>query len=460
MIARNVEYKYLSWLIDSSVVISLKLPKVAPLMIQLSPLTWLSGGLLLLLALLLFFILYLQRAFYKQVKYRLKQVPSIEASHFPIAVLGLSGSMLTKGNSSCFWFDIDEIYTERLKAIRRARRTIHFETFYMTPGRRVDEFAAALAEKSQAGVEIFVLVDSLGVSSVPKAYWKRLRTAGVDVRFFHRFSWKAPLTYNIRTHRKLLIIDGEIAFVGGMGVSDHWDGLEEAGDTAPWLDTEICLTGAIVPIVEGIFMQHWIYLNGVARLSPKIFNPTLSGECDILVTARDSLSAFSSVYVLFYTLLLAAKKRLWIASPYFLPDSNSRKALIKAKKNGVDVRILTVGTHNDKKLVYYAVRENYRDLLAAGIELYEHQPSMMHAKIILVDDDFVSTGSANLDPRSLFLNDELNLSLAESQLAKSVEDFFHFGFSRSSRIEMTPWRKRPFWQRIVGRLTLFFRGQL
>lgn len=454
-----MDYKYLSLLLDRSVVISLTLPEVA-LVIQLSTLTWWSGGLVLLLALLLFFILYLRGAFYKQLKYRLKETPTIEASHFHLAVLGLSGSTLTKGKSTCFWFDIDEIYTERLKAIRCARRSIHFETFYMTPGRRVNEFAAALAEKAQAGVEVFVLVDSFGVSSLPKAYWKRLRTAGVDVRFFHRFSWRAPLTYNIRTHRKLLLIDGEIVFVGGMGVSDHWDGMKEAGDTAPWLDTELCLTGAIVPILEGIFMQHWIYLNGVARLSPEVFNPTLSGECDIFVTARDSPAAFSSVYVLFYTLLLAAKDRIWIASPYFLPDSNSRKALIKAKKNGVDVRILTVGHHNDKKLVYYAVRENYKDLLAAGIELYEHQPSMMHAKILLIDDNFVSTGSANLDPRSLFLNDELNLSLAEPKLAKSIEKFFQFGFSRSRHIKMLSWQKRPLWQRIVGRLILFFRWQL
>lgn len=427
---------------------------------EIGALTWGSAGLILLVLLLLLLLLYLRGAFYHKITYRMEDIPSLGESHFPLALMGVSASILTHGYPTDAWFDIDAICAARLEAVRQARQAIHFETFYMTPGRRVDEFADALVERSQAGVEVLLIADSMGVASISQDYWKRLHNAGVKVRFFHPFDWKAPFTYNIRTHRKLLLIDGEVAFVGGMGVSDHWDGMKAAGDTAPWLDVEVRFVGPIVPILEGIFMQHWLYVGGVATLKPDIFNPALSGGSTIIVTPSDSPSASSSVCALFYTSVLAAKKRVWIASPYFLPDSNSRRALLKAKNSGVDVRVLTVGPHNDKRMIYYAVRERYRDLLVAGIEIYEYHPSMMHAKVLLIDDGWVSTGSANFDPRSLFHNDELHLSLAEPGLVQFAQDFFQSAFPKSRRIELRHWQTRPLWQRALGQIALFVRWQL
>lgn len=421
---------------------------------------WWSLGVFLVLLLVLLFILYLQGAFYNKVEYRMKEVPGLEEPHFPLAMMGVSASHLTHGKPIGYWFNIDALYKAREEAIRSAQHTIHFETFYMTPGRRADDFAAALIERANAGVEIQLLADSFGVNAMPKEYWQNLRAAGVDVRFFHKFSWKAPLTYNIRTHRKLLLIDGKIALVGGTGVSDHWDGMKETGDEAPWLDFEIGFQGPIVATLEGIFTQHWMYVGGIGSLSQKIFQPSVTDGPTILVTPSEFPSASSSVHSIFYTSVLAAKKRLWIASPYFLPDSNSRRVLLKAKEKGVDVRILTVGPHNDKQIVYYAVRERYRELLRGGIEIYEYQPSMMHAKVLLIDEHWVGTGSANYDPRSLFHNDELNVSLAEPKLAEFVEEFFHHGFSKSRRIHLAKWQARPLTNRLLGRLALFFHWQL
>ena len=418
---------------------------------------WIGGSVIILIVL---FILYLRGNFYRKINYRMTDVPSFKAPHFTLAMMGVSGSSITRANLGKFCGQIDEIYAARLEAIRRARRTIHFETFYMTPGRRADEFADAIIERSLNGVDVLLIVDSLGVSSMPKQYWQRLRAGGIKVRFFHPLTWKYPLHYNNRTHRKLILIDGKIAFVGGMGVSDHWDGMPKIGDTEPWLDSELSFTGAIVATLEGIFMQHWLYVGGVVSLSQEIFNPSKDGSTIVIVTPSDNPTATSPVSALFYTSILAANKRIWLASPYFLPDKNSRRALLKAKKNGVDVRILTVGAHNDKKLVYYGVRERYGDLLAAGIEINEYQPSMMHAKVLLIDDAYVSTGSTNLDPRSLFLNDELHLSMVEPLLAKVVEDFFLRGFKKSDRIEMQQWKTRPLWQRLLGHVVLFFRWQL
>ncbi|WP_256973575.1 phosphatidylserine/phosphatidylglycerophosphate/cardiolipin synthase family protein [Nostoc sp. T09] len=423
-------------------------------------LTWLSSELLLVLIFILLFILYLTGAFHKKINYRITDVPGLTEPDFPVAMMSVSNSLITQGEFTNFWFEIEDIYTARLEAIQRAQSTIHFETFFMTPGRRADEFAAALAERSQAGVEVLFIADSLGVTTISQDYWQKLKAAGVAVRFFHEFTWKAPLAYNIRTHRKLLLIDGEVAFVGGMGVSDHWDGVQKKEVTDPWLDLEVCFTGQIVVTLEGIFMQHWLYEGGVASLRPKLFKSPVMGGATVLVTPSSSPAASSTVCALFYTTFLAATQRIWLASPYFLPDHNARQALLAAKKRGIDVRILTMGFHNDKKLIYYAVREGYAKLLAAGIEIYEHQPSMMHAKVLLIDDNFVSTGSTNLDPRSLFHNDELQLSLSESELAQLVEQFFAYGISRSDRITITEWKARPIWQRVLGWLTLFFRWQL
>ncbi len=418
---------------------------------------WISG---LFLILVVVFILYLRGTFHRQVKYRMKDIPSFNDPHFPLAMMGVSASAIASGNVQNFWYEIDRIYAARLEAIRRARRTIHFETFFMTPGRRADEFADALIERSQAGVEALVIVDSVGANSIPKPYWRRLRARGVNVRFFHPLNWKYPLNFNNRTHRKLMLIDGKIAFVGGMGISDRWDGMPAIGDTAPWLDCEVSFTGPIVAILEGIFMQHWLYVGGVASLSQEIFRLSKDGSTTIIVTPSDNPTDSSPVCALFYTNIRAAKKRIWLASPYFLPDKNTRSALVNAKRNGIDVRILTIGPHNDKSLVYYAVRERYRDLLAAGIEINEYQPSMMHAKVLLIDDAFVSTGSTNLDPRSLFLNDELHLSMVEPQLAKPVEEFFNWGWKKSDRISLQQWKKRHWWQRLLGQIVLIFRWQL
>ncbi len=427
---------------------------------QFTAMTWLSAWFLLVLVLLVLFVLYLRGAFHRKVTYRLKNIPRLDDPHFTLAMMGVSASLLTSGFPTGFWFEVDKIYAGRLESIRRARRTIHFETFFMTPGRRAREFAEALIERALAGVEVLLIVDTTGANSMPKKYWKQLRSAGVKVRFFHPFNWMSPLTYNIRTHRKLLLIDGETAFVGGMGVSDDWDGVKENGDTDCWLDFEVCFQGPIVGILEGIFMQQWLYVGGVASLKKNIFNPATYGGVPVVVTPKNSPSPGSSVYALFYTSVLAAKKRIWLASPYFLPDAQSRRALLKAKRNGVDVRILTVGPHNDKTIVYYAVRERYEEFLSAGIEIYEYQPSMMHAKVLLLDDHWVSTGSANFDPRSLFHNQELHLSLSEPKLVKFVESFFVEAFSKSQRIHKADWKARPVRERWLGQVALFFRWQL
>lgn len=420
---------------------------------------WFTGVILVVLLILL--ILYLLGTFRRQVRYRMKNVPSLSEPRFPLAIVGLSDSLLTSGHATGFWVGAGTIHAARLNAIQTAQSTIHFETFYMTPGKRANDFAAAITERAQAGVAVQLIVDDHGVQSMPRKYWQRLRAARVEVRFFNEFDWGAPLDYLARTHRKLLLIDGRVACIGGAGISDDWDGKPKIGDTAPWLDFEVRFEGLVVTILEGIFLQQWSHVGGTADLSSKFFHMTSPGDSTILVTPGDDPSyADPSITALFYTSILAARKRVWVASPYFLPSRDLQEALQRAKKNGVDVRILTMGPHNDKSYVYHAARELYGSLLTAGVKIYEYQPSMMHAKVLLLDDDWVSTGSANFDPRSSFHNDELHCSISEPELAKKIEQFFTVAFAQSQLVSQADWRRRSTRNRILGRLVLSLRRQL
>jgi cardiolipin synthase len=423
-------------------------------------LTWLSA-IILSLGLILIVVFYVRGAFRDYIDYRAINVPSPDEHRFGVALSSLSNSLGTSGRVTGFWFEAPQIQSARIEAIRTAKRCIHFETFFMTPGRRANDFAAAVTERAAAGVEVQLVVDHYGTKKLPQTYWKQLTLAGVEVRFFKPWSWKAPFDYAGRTHRKLLLIDGKVGLIGGAGISDFWDGKNKFGDKAPWFDFEFRLEGAVVSVLEGMFMQHWTAAGGTVDLGVENFHPDPPVDPMILVTPGDSPSYLSSsIRALFTTAILAAKERVWISSPYFLPDYQSCQALITAKKRGIDVRILTCGPHNDKKLVYYASVELYRNLLPAGVKIHEHQPSMLHAKCLLIDDKWVSAGSANFDPRSFFHNDELDISTAQPEMIQHIEQLFHTGFERSRLVSITHWRTRPLWKRIIGRLVLFLQSQL
>ncbi|BAS56889.1 cardiolipin synthetase [Leptolyngbya boryana NIES-2135] len=422
--------------------------------------TWTTFFLLFAAAIVVWMILYLRGVFEPQICYRFDRRIALDSPNFLPMLVGFSKSIATQARLTQFWSQPDQIYAARLEAIQKAQHLIQFETFFMTPGYRADQFAQALIERSRCGVKVQVLVDHVGTAQIPASYWKQLRGAGVEVRFFHPPRLKVPLQYLSRTHRKLLIIDGTIALIGGMGVSDDWDGNPKIGDRAPWLDGEIQLESTIVSVLMSIFLRHWLYAGGQAMIEHLPVQQASRAAKPMLVIASDADSKLSLINALIWFGLQAAQHRIWIASPYFILERNTRNAIIAAKKRGVDVQIVTTGVHNDKPPVYYAVRERYHALLRADIAVYEYQPSMMHAKLMLVDQDWINFGSANFDPRSFFHNDELNLAWFAPDFAPTVEQFFTDAFSKSDRIELSSWRKRPWWQKMIGQLALLLRWQL
>lgn len=435
----------------------LAIPYMSTLVLILRSLLWLLLG----LTGVILVSLYIRGAFRTPVTYRVEDGPSPKESRFPTVLASLSTSLITSGTITQFWSKPDQIQAARLEAIKTAQRTIHFETFFMTPGRRANDFAAALAERATAGVQVQLVIDAYGAHTLPKRYWQRLQSAGVQVEFFNRLDWRAPSNFAGRTHRKLLLIDGNVGLIGGAGISDHWDGDEQ---TAPWLDIEVCLEGEIVPILEGMFIQHWTYSGGEANLRAEIFqtDPAQDPALMLVTPGNNPTYRFSPIRALKENTIVAARKRIWLASPYLIPDRNTRELLIEAKQSGVDVRILTSTLENiDKKYVYYAAYELCGDLLKNGIEIYEYLPNMTHAKLLLIDDRWVNIGSANFDPRSFFHNEELDISTAEPRLQQSVEQVFVDAFAQSQSMSFKDWQQRSWWRhRLFGSLVRFIQWQL
>ncbi|WAL58078.1 phospholipase D-like domain-containing protein [Thermocoleostomius sinensis] len=421
-------------------------------------LKWLGAGLIMLLLVPLG-LLYLRGAFRQSVTYSLANVPSLEDDRFVRMVMGLSSSLPTNGELIGFWIGADAIYAARLEAIRQAQRSIQFETYYMTPGQRADEFAAALIEQATNGVTVQLLVDNHGTGSIPDDYWQRLTNAGAEVRFFREFDWRAPLDYNSRTHRKLLVIDGQQVLIGGAGVSDDWDGDPDIGDVAPWLEFEVGYTGPIASLMEGFFLQNWAYDGGRVDLAQAM---PIQSDADVplYITYNAASLDESAIRMLFQLSFMAAADRIWIGSPYFVPDTPTRDTLIDAKERGVDVRVLTMGESNDKPIVRFASRELYGPLLAAGVEICEYQPSMMHAKLALIDSGWASTGSANFDPRSYFHNDELNVSTTYPPLIQHLDRFFVSALEDSHCLTYSEWQSRSWTEIVQGRFGLLFKDLL
>ncbi|EAZ90970.1 phospholipase D-like domain-containing protein [Crocosphaera chwakensis] len=405
--------------------------------------------------------LYLQGYFQPEKNYYFENFPPSDSEYFGLTVANFSDSFIVSGNIINFWVGANEIYSARLKAIEKAEEFIQLETYIMTPGNRADEFAQAIINKAKTGVKVQLVVDNYGVKSMPDSYWNNFKKEGIEVWKFNKFQWRNPLKNLRRNHRKLLIVDNKIALIGGAGISDRWDGWPEIGDQEPWLDYEIAIEGNVLTRLSGFFWQHWLDTKGVINFVDIPSQQKEENLPKILVTANDYPSyKDSSIRSLFQTLILGSTQRLWIATPYFLPNSNSCRMLRDAKARGVDVKILTMGKHCDKPFVRKVARERYDKLFKGEIPIYEYQPSMIHAKMILVDDQWVSFGSANFDPRSFFQNDELNLSLKNSDFAAQVEAFFIKAFEKSHLITLKEWHKRPLGDRLIGSFWLLFYWQL
>jgi cardiolipin synthase len=329
-----------------------------------------------------------------------------------------------------------EFYPAYLQAIRRAKDAINLEFYEFDEGRVGDEILAALTERAAAGVEVRIIVDALGSFATRSAYFDRLRAAGGQMCWYHPMRWNTWPKVNNRTHRKLLIVDGETGFIGGAGIADHW--LYETS-VPIWRDTVFCVEGEAVAGLISAFCENWLESSGEILSSPKQFAFRAIPEgVESFVVSSTPHGGGTQARILFQALINSARSTIRITTPYFLPDRSARQALIEAiEKRGVTVQILTAGPHIDHPIIRSLSHRSVRHLLQAGAEIYEYGPSMIHAKLMTVDGLWNVVGSTNFDHRSFALNDEVNLAVLDRQLAATIETDFLEDLEQSRKLTLS-----------------------
>src|SRR5688572_9414449 len=365
-------------------------------------------------------------------------VGATEPRH-PNYVAGLVGAQLTRGNRYTVHTNGDQIFPAMLKAIREARRRISFETYIYNAGDIAEQFTHAFEEAARRGVRVNLVIDAVG-ASIPGEHVERLRAAGCRLATFNTPSWYSLEEINYRTHRKILVVDGQLAFTGGVGIDDQWKG--NAQDKDHWRDTMVQAVGPIARLMEGGFYEN--FAEAAGEVTPELDDvEPASDEEGAAFVVRSSPSGGANDLKRVYLLALASARRsVEITTPYFVTDESSRWALQDAVKRGVKIRLLVEGDITDAMPVKYASRRHYEQLMELGIEIYEYQPTMMHTKTFVVDGVWSMFGSANFDNRSLELNDELNVAVASADLAGRLLADFEQDLKASRRLDLETFRQR------------------
>ena len=334
-------------------------------------------------------------------------------------------SPVVKGNRAEILLNGEQIFPAMLEAIRRARTTITFANFIYEDGDVAGRMAGALAERCRAGVKANVLLDAVGSSGMPRRYWREMQDAGCTVAWFHSLNPFAIKRINHRNHRRILVVDGRVGFTGGTGVGEQWTGDGRRPDH--WRQTDVRVEGPIVLWLQAAFAENWRDATGTV-LGGDAYFPDLRprGPLAIQSVKSSPASGAAEAYLLFRLAIDGARSSIYLTNPYFVPDDAMADALVNAARRGVRVSLLTAGVAQGvlDRLVRQASRAHFPRAIRAGIKIYEYGPALLHAKTMVVDDRWVSIGSANLDNRSFALNNELNLVFQDRNLARRLIDVF------------------------------------
>ena len=358
---------------------------------------------------------------------------------FPDYLASLVGAPVEKGDVYTVLHNGDETYPAQLAAIEKAKSRINFETYVYKDGEIGDRFVDALARAAERGVTVRVIVDPIG-SKMKQENRDRLAKAGAKVSDFNPIGFFTVEALNYRTHRKTLVIDGDVAFTGGMGVADQW--LGHAQDKEHWRDTHFQITGPAVRALEGSFYENWIETGGLSApaLDPEM-TPRQTGARSVVVWSNP-MSGASNIKLMYLLAIGAARKSIDIQSPYITLDSSTEWSLEQARQRGVRIRMLAEGDVTDAMPVKHASRYRYQGLLDQGIEIAEYQPTMMHTKTFMVDGVFSIIGSANFGNRSFELNDELAIGVTDPALAMALTKDFDADLKLSKMLEKETWKKQ------------------
>jgi cardiolipin synthase len=328
------------------------------------------------------------------------------------------------------------------------------ETYIFNGGEIAHRFTAALEAAARRGVDVRLVLDSVGAKMMDSEHVKRLTDAGCRIVWFNQVSGFELQELNYRTHRKSLVVDGTVGFIGGIGIADAWD--RDTATGPAWRDTQIEVRGPAAVYIEGSFNENWIESGEVVEPTVNPFDAAAQGGAQSVVVWSSPESGANGMKLLYLLAIGSARKSLDIESPYLITDSSTEWSLEDARRRGVHVRLLVEGDITDAKPVKFASRAAYERLLEHGIEIYEYQPAMLHAKVMVVDDVLAVIGSANFDNRSLELNDELSVAVFDPHLAARLLTDMERDITRSRKLDLANWRARPLHIRARDQFWSFF----
>lgn len=353
-----------------------------------------------------------------------------------------STELVVLTNGPCF-------YEEELRAISAAKRSVCLEAYIFQEGEIAKRYVDALTERARAGVTVLVALDALGSLKTSERYFREFKAAGGKLAWYNPARWYKLPRYDNRTHRELLIVDGEVGFIGGAGIADQW--YKERPNHPRWRDTMVRVVGPAVRHLQATFAENWLESCGELLVGQEFFPteaPKVNSEHEVLVTASSPSSGGSTrARILFQLLIASAKKTIHINTPYFLPDKSLSDELVRAVERGVEVRVVVPGRKSDLWLTRSSSRRGYGKLLKAGARIWEYEPAMIHAKVMLIDGLWGVVGSTNCDYRSFGLNDEVNLAARDPEFVERLEKDFVADVAHSREITYDEWRKRNIFER-------------
>ncbi|MFI5706023.1 phosphatidylserine/phosphatidylglycerophosphate/cardiolipin synthase family protein [Streptomyces xanthochromogenes] len=358
----------------------------------------------------------------------------------------LIGIAATEGNSLTPLRNGDEIFSAMLDGINSARHTVDMMTFVYWKGDIAQRFADALAERARQGVRVRLLLDGFGSRLIEKEQLDLMERAGVRVAWFRKPLYLSPLKQNHRCHRKVLVVDEETAFTGGVGIAEEWCG--DARNPREWRDTHVQVRGPAVDGLAAAFAQNW------AECHEELFDErdrfashVPQGDAVVQVVRGSASFGWQDMQTLFRTVIESAEERIRMATAYFAPDVYFIELLCAAARRGVEVEILLPGPYTDKRVCQLAGQHYYEDLTACGVKIFEYQPTMLHTKVVTVDRTMALVGSTNFNRRSLDHDEEVMLAVLDQTFTAKLDGHFTEDLGHSALITRGRWKRRSIVQR-------------
>jgi cardiolipin synthase len=378
----------------------------------------------------------------------------------PPSIVGLTTSSLDAGNAIEVLENGDGFFPRLLRDIAAARASVHVESYVWWKGNICDQVAAALAAKARQGVEVRLIVDATGGHRMQRALEREMRNSGVQVVRFHSLRIASVGRLNNRDHRKLAVIDGHIGYVGGYGFAEEWSG--HGQDRHHWRDTGLRIEGPVVNRLQGAFCEHWIAQTGEILAGEKYF-PMLSaiGASAAHVAYSSPAGNTSTVQVLYYLAIRAARREIIIQNPYMLPGDDAIDAMADAVKRGVQVRIMVPATSaTDSPIVQHASHHLFDAMLRTGARIWEYKRTLLHQKVIIVDGVWSCVGSTNFDERSFQRNDEISVGVLDAGIAAQLRAAYEHDLRDASEQTLAQWRHRSFLHKCIDGLAYAGNPQL